>query len=91
MNKEGFSLHGGFKGWNAKIWDATIENDTVIMSLLSEDKDEGYPGSVLATTIFRFDNDGKLTIEMKATTTKATPINLTNHSYFNIAGHVNEF
>lgn len=86
-NKEGFSLHGGFKGWNAKIWDATVDNGTVVMSLLSEDKDEGYPGAVLATTIFRFDDEGILTIEMKASTTKATPVNLTNHSYFNIAGH----
>lgn len=90
-NRDGFSLHGGFKGWNAKVWKAEVVNGTVVMSLLSEDNDEGYPGAVSATTVFKFDDDGTLTIEMKATTTKATPINLTNHSYFNIAGHVGYF
>ncbi|XP_058799028.1 galactose mutarotase-like isoform X2 [Phymastichus coffea] len=81
------SLHGGLKGWNSKIWETSIENDTVIMTLLSKDGDEGFPGDVLASASFQLTDDGKLIIEMKSTSTKATPINLTNHSYFNLAGH----
>lgn len=82
------TLHGGFKGWNSKIWESIVQNNTLIMTLLSDDKDEGFPGAVIATTIFKLNDDGALEIEMKACTTKATPINLTNHSYFNLAGHV---
>lgn len=85
------TLHGGFKGWNSKIWEAVIQNNSLVLTLLSEDNDEGFPGAVIATTIFKLTNDGSLTIEMKATTTKATPINLTNHSYFNLAGHVRSY
>ncbi|XP_015115177.1 aldose 1-epimerase isoform X2 [Diachasma alloeum] len=81
------TLHGGFKGWNSKIWESTIRGDELVMTLLSEDGDEGFPGAVIATTVFKLDNNGTLSIVMKACVTKATPINLTNHSYFNLAGH----
>lgn len=82
------TLHGGFKGWNSKIWESVVRNNSLVMSLLSDDNDEGFPGAVIATVIFKFTNNGELVIEMKACTTKATPINLTNHSYFNLAGQV---
>lgn len=82
------SLHGGFKGWNSKIWNATVLNDRLVLSLLSEDSDEGYPGAAIASVTFQLTDDGELRIEMKVFVTKATPVNLTNHSYFNLAGHV---
>ncbi|XP_008212906.1 aldose 1-epimerase isoform X3 [Nasonia vitripennis] len=81
------TLHGGFKGWSFKVWEATIEKDSVVMALLSQDGDEGFPGAVLASITFKLTDDGKLQIEMQSTTAKATPVNLTNHSYFNLAGH----
>lgn len=81
------TLHGGFRGWNSKIWEAVANNDSVVMTLLSEDGDEGFPGDVIASVTFKLNNDGQFNVEMKAFTTKATPINLTNHSYFNLAGH----
>ncbi|XP_011146181.1 aldose 1-epimerase isoform X2 [Harpegnathos saltator] len=81
------SLHGGTHGWSMKLWNATVENDCVVMTLISPDGDEGYPGTVTATTTFQLSDDGELRIKMKATSPKATPINLTNHSYFNLAGH----
>ncbi|XP_029051023.2 galactose mutarotase-like isoform X1 [Osmia bicornis bicornis] len=81
------SLHGGFKGWNSKIWNATIQGDRLVLSLLSEDGDEGYPGAAIASITFQLTTDGELRIEMKAFVTKPTPVNLTNHSYFNLAGH----
>ncbi|XP_012226476.1 galactose mutarotase isoform X2 [Linepithema humile] len=80
------SLHGGVHGWNSKVWNATVEGDRVVMTLVSEDGDEGYPGTVTTTATFQLSDDGELRIEMQARSTKATPINLTNHSYFNLAG-----
>jgi len=84
------SLHGGIHGWSFKVWNATIseDDDCVVMTLDSPDDDEGYPGKVTATVSFQLSDEGELRIKMKATSTKATPINLTNHSYFNLAGHV---
>lgn len=82
------SLHGGTHGWSFKIWDATIDGDRVVMTLVSPDGDEGYSGSVTATVSFQLSDDGELCIEMKAKSERATPINLTNHGYFNLAGHV---
>ena len=82
------TLHGGFRGWNSKIWETNTVNNSVVMTLLSEDGDEGFPGAVIASIKFKLNDDGELSIEMKAFSTKATPINLTNHSYFNLAGHV---
>lgn len=82
------SLHGGFKGWSSKIWNAAIQRNKLVLSLLSEDGDEGYPGDAIASVTFQLTIDGELRIEMKVFVTKATPINLTNHSYFNLAGHV---
>ncbi|KAJ8684002.1 hypothetical protein QAD02_019794 [Eretmocerus hayati] len=81
------TLHGGFKGWNSKVWETSIQNNTVVMALLSADGEEGFPGAVIASVSFELTDDGKLVIKMKASSTKATPINLTNHSYFNLAGH----
>ncbi|XP_017764406.1 PREDICTED: aldose 1-epimerase [Eufriesea mexicana] len=81
------SLHGGINGWSWKIWNAAIQSNRLVLSLLSEDGDEGYPGDVVASVIFQLFDNGELRIKMKAFVTKATPINLTNHSYFNLAGH----
>lgn len=90
-NVDGFTLHGGFKGLSKRVWDSKIENNGVVMTLLSKDGDEGFPGDVNFTVTFTLSEDGELRMDMKATTTKATPINLTNHSYFNLAGHVSVF
>ncbi|XP_076646195.1 galactose mutarotase isoform X1 [Halictus rubicundus] len=81
------TLHGGFKGWSKKVWNATIHNNTLVLSLLSEDGDEGFPGAAIASATFWLTEDGELHLDMNVVTTKPTPINLTNHSYFNLAGH----
>ncbi|XP_053971478.1 galactose mutarotase-like isoform X2 [Hylaeus volcanicus] len=81
------TLHGGFNGWSSKIWNSTIENNSLVLSLISEDGDEGFPGVAAASVSFKLTADGELRIDMKVVVTKPTPINLTNHSYFNLAGH----
>ncbi|KAL6430796.1 hypothetical protein ACFW04_006963 [Cataglyphis niger] len=82
------SLHGGTHGWSSKVWNASIDHDRVIMTLISPNEDEGYPGRVMACVTFQLTDDGELHIDMTAESPeKATPINLTNHSYFNLAGH----
>uniref|UniRef100_A0A1B6D4J7 Aldose 1-epimerase n=4 Tax=Clastoptera arizonana TaxID=38151 RepID=A0A1B6D4J7_9HEMI len=80
-------LHGGFRGFDKVIWDATIEEDRVIMTYLSVDGEEGLPGAVIATTIFQLTADNKLVIIWKATVTKPTLVNISTHCYFNVAGH----
>ena len=71
-------------------WKGEVQGKKVVMTYLSKDKEEGYPGEVLACVLFEMTTDNDFIIEMKATSTKPTPINLTNHSYFNLAGHVSD-
>lgn len=58
------------------------------MTYMSKDGEEGYPGEVLTCLLFEMTTTSDFIIEMKATSSKPTPINLTSHSYFNLAGHV---
>lgn len=89
-NAGAFQLHGGFKGFDKKVWEATEirETDTVSLHLhfLSPDGEEGYPGNLDVTAIYTLNNDNMLQVRFEATSDKPTPVNLTNHSYFNLAG-----
>jgi aldose 1-epimerase len=82
-------LHGGTKGWDKVVWGslATIENGvpTLVLTHHSPDGDEGYPGAVDVMVTYRLLPDA-LEIAYEATTTAATPLNLTNHAYFNLSG-----
>lgn len=79
------SLHGGLKGFNKAIWAATALENGVQLRLTSPDGDQGYPGEVQASVCYTLQGE-TLTVEYQAQSTKTTPINLTNHSYFNLAG-----
>ncbi|KAG4076958.1 hypothetical protein HA402_015945 [Bradysia odoriphaga] len=81
------TLHGGFIGFDKFNWSAFIDGDKVIMSHVSDDGYEGYPGTVLSSVTFQLTEDNDFKVSFIATTSKPTPINLTNHSYFNLAGH----
>lgn len=80
------SLHGGLFGFDKKVWDAEIVGDTVKMSLVSPDGEEGYPGTLKVELIYSLSADHELKLDYSATTDKKTILNLTNHSYFNLAG-----
>lgn len=79
-------LHGGTKGFANRVWESRVETNRVVMSLVSEDGDQGYPGELNVEAIFDFDDDNSLEITYKATTNRTTVVNLTNHVYFNLAG-----
>jgi len=83
-------LHGGVKGFNKVIWDAEPLQAADMVGLklhyLSRDGEENYPGNLDCTVIYWLSNKNEIIIEYSATTDKATPVNLTNHSYFNLAG-----
>ena len=81
------ALHGGVKGFFAVVWDANqIDDKTLELSYLSPDMEEGYPGNLDVKVVFTLTDDNTLKIEYYATTDKATPVNLTNHSFFNLEG-----
>ncbi|WP_036161484.1 aldose epimerase family protein [Marinimicrobium sp. LS-A18] len=86
-------LHGGVEGFDKKLWDAEpFEDDRgagVRLSLVSPDGDQGYPGNLSVTVEYWLTDDNQLITDYRATTDKATPVNLTQHSYFNLAGQGN--
>jgi aldose 1-epimerase len=79
-------LHGGFMGFDKVVWDAIAVEDGVELSYLSKDGEEGYPGNLKVKVTYTLTKDNELMMEYLATTDKPTPINLTNHAYFNLAG-----
>ncbi len=79
-------LHGGFNGFERKIWTAEITADGLKMSVESPDGEGGYPGNFKATVIYNLTDDNALEISYSATSDADTLCNLTNHTYFNLDG-----
>ena len=80
-------LHGGRKGFGQVVWDARQGSDTSFeLSYLSRDGEEGYPGNLHAKVTYTLTDSNELKIDYEATTDKATVLNLTNHTYFNLNG-----
>jgi len=94
INNPPNSLHGGTRGLDKVVWSATpFESNTsggVVLTYTSPDGDQGYPGKLDVRVTYTLDDHDKLTVEYVATTDKATPVNLAQHSYFNLAGDVDK-
>lgn len=84
-------LHGGIKGFDKVLWQVEVPDSnktTLILHYTSKDGEEGYPGNLQVTVQYELTADNRLHITYDATTDKATPVNLTNHSYFNLSGNL---
>jgi aldose 1-epimerase len=89
-NSNGHHLHGGVVGFDKVLWKARAFRKRgsagVRFSYTSPDGDEGYPGTLKATVVYALSEDRELSFEYLATADKPTPVNLTNHAYWNLAG-----
>lgn len=90
-NENGHHLHGGVNAFHKKTWkvESIIEEQDragVVMSYFSKDGEEGYPGNLQVSVVYELDKKNCLAVSYRATTDKKGPVNLTNHSYFNLAG-----
>jgi aldose 1-epimerase len=85
-NNNGQCLHGGINGYDKVIWNVKAKTDcSITLNYLSKDGEEGFPGNLNIEVIYELTSDNGLKISYTATTDKATPINLTNHCYFNLS------
>jgi aldose 1-epimerase len=91
INEGANSLHGGVKGFDSKIWNAveagTDEEPSLILTLVSKDGEEGFPGNLTVSVTYTLTKENALKIAYRAVSDKDTLCNMTNHSYFNLAGH----
>jgi aldose 1-epimerase len=87
------SLHGGIKGFDKQVWNAKVllngDGPTLELTYLSPDGEEGFPGNLKVKAVYWLADDNALHLDFTATTDADTPVNLTQHSYFNLAGHGN--
>ena len=84
-------LHGGTNGFGRRMWQSQMlqpgtHDAAVRFSIFSKDGEDGYPGNLTATVTYTLNDDNELHLDYTATTDKATPVNLVNHTYFNLAG-----
>jgi aldose 1-epimerase len=90
INNEPNSLHGGEVGFDKVVWRGTPretpEGQAVVFTYLSKDGEEGYPGNLLSTVTYTLTKDNSLVVDYSAVSDAPTPVNLTHHSYFNLAG-----
>jgi len=86
LNQSPNTLHSGSSNYGQRVWDAEQEGNTVFLSLLSPDMDGGFPGELKVNVTYTLTEDNRIEMVYEAETTKKTVINLTNHSYFNMAG-----
>jgi aldose 1-epimerase len=85
-NNNGNHLHGGNMGFDKVVWTASTTNDSVVLTYRAKDGEEGYPGNLDVRVTYTLTDDNEIRIDYTATTDQPTPVNLSNHTYFNLAG-----
>lgn len=87
INNDPNSLHGGVIGFDKVVWDAEKVGDNAVkLTYLAKDTEQGYPGNLTATVTYTLTDDNEIVVDYQATTDKPTPVNLTQHAYFNLKG-----
>ena len=87
LNAGNHHLHGGSKGFHNQVWEVKSYCDTaLVLTYLSVDGEMGYPGNLMTEVTYTLNGKNELVMEYKASTDKSTPVNLTNHAFFNLAG-----
>ena len=76
--------HGGFEGFNRKVFDWKIEDNKLILFAMSKDGEAGFPGNVILTVSYSLSGDNELIMDYTVTADQKTPVNITNHAYFNL-------
>lgn len=91
-NNDANSLHGGLRGFDKVVWDAELMpgDSSLRLKYLSPDGEEGYPGNLQVEVTYALSSDNELVIKYTATTDQPTPVNLTNHCYFNLSAGTDE-
>lgn len=91
VNNGANSLHGGAEGFDKRNWsELACDARSVTLGLVSPDGDQGYPGTLTVTATYALGDDGSLSVDYRATTDRATIVNLSNHAYWNLAGEGDE-
>jgi aldose 1-epimerase len=86
VNNGANHLHGGARGFDKVLWDARVDGRVLVLHYVSPDGEEGYPGTLDVTAEYELTDADELVLRVRATTDRATPVNITQHSYFNLAG-----
>ncbi len=86
-NEDTNHIHGGIQGFHNQVWEANqLDEQQLELKFLSPDGEEGYPGNLEVTVLYTLTNNNELKITYRAATDQPTPVNLTNHSFFNLKG-----
>jgi aldose 1-epimerase len=90
LNSRSNAIHGGYAGFDRKVWSPTVlQGEGIVgvrLNCVSPDGEMGFPGTLDAVATYTLDNENRLTLTLEATTDAATVVNLTNHTYWNLAG-----
>lgn len=86
VNNGANHLHGGVPGFDRVLWRSRVENGELVLEYRSMEGEQGYPGTLDASVRYRLTDDNAIVVRFDAVTDRATPVNLTQHSYFNLAG-----